>query len=269
MRMLRRCIIFTCLVLAVPPAFAQSAAVTVAVQQPFLRNLSSPVGMAYDSRGNLYIANWSASTVEKIAPNGERGVFTSDVASPSGLAVDGRDNVYVASYSQDAVYRFAPDGKGGLFAGDLATPAGLSFDQSGRLLVANRRTNQILAFTPEGERSVAADGLATPVGAVRKADGSFVISNINGGITIIAPDGRRTEVNGGMERPGPGMALTASGRVFVADYGGTTVKEVLPGGGLRTAVSGLSSPVGLTLAPDGALVIANWGDNAAYRAAIE
>ncbi|WP_222141418.1 hypothetical protein [Rhizobium croatiense] len=66
-------------------------------------------------------------------------------------------------------------------------------------------------------------------------------------------DGRRIETGEALRTPGPGIAQTASGRVFVVDYGGTGIHEVFDDGRTSLFVDGLSSPVGLTVSPSGDL----------------
>lgn len=225
----------------------------------------SPVGMGFDPAGNLYVAEWSAGRVSRLAPDGDRATFADGLSGPSGLAVGSDGMIYVASYSSDVVWRFTPDGQRSTHVTALATPAGLSFDRTGRLMIANRRTNQILAVE-NGKLMPVIDGLRTPVGAVQTPDGGYVVSNIAGGVTIVRPDGTRTEAGQDFATPGPGIAQTPDGRVFVVDYGSTTVREILMSGGSRVLADGFSSPVGLVLAPDGqALLTADWGNGAIWR----
>ncbi len=226
---------------------------------------SSPVGMAFDAAGNLYVAEWGAGRVSRIDPAGNRSTFADGLSGPSGLAIGPDGTIYVASYSRDEVYRFTPQGERGVHVTGLATPAGIGFDRSGRLLIANRRTNQIVAVVGNGRLEPVIEGLRTPVGVVQTPDGGYVVSNIGGGVTILRPDGSRIEAGEAFGTPGPGVAMTASGRVFVVDYGGTTVREILPDGRSRVVADGLKSPVGLAVAPDGAsLLTAAWGDGTIY-----
>lgn len=227
---------------------------------------SSPVGMAFDATGNLYVAEWGAGRVSKVDSQGRRSIFAEGLSGPSGLAIGPDGTIYVASYSRDEVYRFTPAGVRSVHVTGLATPAGLGFDRAGRLLIANRRTNQILTVAANGRLEPVIEGLQTPVGAVQTPDGGYVVSNIGGGVTIIRPDGTRIEAGKAFGTPGPGVAITKDGRVFVVDYGGTTVKEILSNGESRSVADGLRSPVGLTIAPDGAsLLTAAWGDGTIYR----
>jgi len=250
------------------PALSQTPALPTWTleQRPVHDGLSSPVGMAYDAAGHLYVANWSAGTVLRFAPDGTRSVFASGLSGPSGLAIGSSGDIFVASYSQDLVWRFTPGGRQSVFVRGLATPAGLSFDRKGRLLIANRQTNQILAAHPDGRIEVAAEGLQTPVGAVELPDGELMVSNIAGGIALVGQDGRARSIHGGLRSPGPGIVADPEGTAaYVVDYGGTTVSRIDREGGRVVVADGLSSPVGLARTPDGHLLVATWGANAAFR----
>ncbi|RCS21793.1 hypothetical protein DUT91_21665 [Phyllobacterium salinisoli] len=237
-----------------------------AAPEKLWEGFSSPVGMAFDAAGNLFVAEWGAGRVSRIDPAGNRTTFADGLSGPSGLTIGPDGTIYVASYSRDEVYRFTPGGERSLHVTGLATPAGIGFDSSGRLLIANRRTNQILAVTGNGRLKPVIDGLRTPVGVVQTPDGGYVVSNIGGGVTILRPDGSRIEAGDAFQTPGPGVAMTRGGRVFVVDYGGTTVREILSDGKSRVVADGLRSPVGLAVAPDGAsLLTAAWGDGTIYR----
>lgn len=250
----------------VPLLIPTAVQARVATPEKLWDDFSSPVGMAFDAAGHLYVAEWGAGRVSRIAPDGTRTTFADGLSGPSGLAVGPDGAIYVASYSRDEIYRFTPDGVRSVHVTGLATPAGIGFDRTGRLLIANRRTNQILGLTDNGRLTPVIDGLQTPVGAVQTLDGGYVVSNIGGGVTIVRPDGTRIEAGAAFSTPGPGVAMTKNGRVFVVDYGGTTVREVLPTGQSRAVAEGLISPVGLVLAPDGAsLLTAAWGDGTIYR----
>lgn len=227
--------------------------------------LSSPVGMAYDTSGNLYVANWSAGNVLRFSPQGERSVFASGLSGPSGLAISPKGEVYVASYNDDLVWRFTPGGTRTVFVKGLATPAGLSFDSQGRLLIANRRSNQILAAQPDGNIDVVADGLQTPVGAVELPNHDLLVSNIAGGISLVSGGKTAKPINMELGSPGPGIVAAGADAAYVVDYGGTTVSRINRQGERSIIADGLRSPVGLAIAPDGTLMVATWGDNAAFR----
>ncbi len=254
------------------PALGILAAVCLAAApaaaEPLWEGFAAPVGMAFDAAGNLYVAEWSAGRVSRVAPDGGRTV-AAEVPSPSGLAIAPDGAVHVASYSSDAVYRFLPGARPEVRVRGLGTPAGLAFDRAGRLLIANRRSNEILAAGADGVARPLLGGFATPVGVVETADGGHVVAEIAGGVTVVRPDGGRVAAGQGFAAPGAGVAQTRDGRVFAVDYGGTTVREIRRDGGNRVVADGLRSPVGLAVSPDGAsLLVGTWGDGAIHRIAV-
>ncbi len=238
---------------------AESAALT-----KLYSGFNSPVGMGFDSKGNLYIAEWGAGIVTRISTSGKRNIFAEGLNAPSGLAIDADDNIYVASYSDDIVYKFTHTGRRSLFVKELATPVGLSFAKDGNLLIANRATNEILSVSSDGKTKIVVSNLKTPVGVVQTSDGSYFVSNINGGISFKPPGGKVRTINSDFSRPGAGIVINNAGEVFVVDYGGTTVKQILPNGKQKVVANGLSSPVGLTLDKNGNLYVATWGDGSIY-----
>ena len=75
----------------VPPSLAMispAAAQSTNRAERLWTGFSSPVGMAFDKSGNLFVAEWSAGRVSRIAPDGKRSAFAGDLSGPSGLAID-------------------------------------------------------------------------------------------------------------------------------------------------------------------------------------
>lgn len=227
-------------------------------------DLSSPVGMAYDADGALYIANWSGGTIERFTAEGERSTFASGLDGPTGLAIDAEGVVHAASYSGDVVWRFSDDGEPEVFVEGLATPAGLSFNAAGELLIANRQTDEILAADADGQTRVVASGLQTPVGAVELENGDLMVSNINGGVSLVSGGTEAEHVNTELSSPGPGIAPAGGDAVYVVDYGGSTVDMIQPDGTRTTVADGFDSPTSITVAPDGRLAVCDWGTNSLY-----
>jgi DNA-binding beta-propeller fold protein YncE len=73
--------------------------------------------LAFDKAGNLYVANFVSSTIEKFTPGGVGTVFASTgLNHPVGLAFDSGGNLYAVNSFDNTIYRFTPDGVGTLFA---------------------------------------------------------------------------------------------------------------------------------------------------------
>ena len=72
--------------------------------------LNLPVGLAFDSSGNLYAANWGDDTITKFAPNGTPSLFAnSGLNNPAGLAFDSSGNLYAANVD-NTIEKFSPAG---------------------------------------------------------------------------------------------------------------------------------------------------------------
>jgi sugar lactone lactonase YvrE len=128
--------------------------------------LNSPTGVAVDSNGNLYIADFGDSRIRKVSNavittvagnatpgfSGDKGPATgAQLANPYGLAIDNTGNVYIADSSNNLVRKVsngiittvAGNGTPG-YSGDnglatsaqLSSPAGVAIDSAGNLYIA-------------------------------------------------------------------------------------------------------------------------------------
>ena len=125
-------------------------------------------GLALDSSGNLYVADWG--TIRKITPT---GLVTTWVGSPhmwgyrdekgtnawfdglSGLGIDSHDNLYVTEYNNRCIRKVSPGGEVSTLGGDawvsssplhrdglgpfatFNSPQAIALDPSGHLLVVD------------------------------------------------------------------------------------------------------------------------------------
>lgn len=132
---------------------------------------AGPEQMAYDSNGNLYVADHQNNVVKKINPSGivttfagtgVAGFVDGDVSiaqlnNPIGLAIDAMDNVYIADNGNFVIRKVDTDGNVSTYAGtgtegyvdgDLATAQFaainyMCFDDSMNLYVADPANNCI------------------------------------------------------------------------------------------------------------------------------
>ena len=133
------------------------------------------VGLAFDSRGNLYAANFATATnsVVKITPAGVQSVFTegNEISDTWGLAFDANDNLYVTDVSESSVSRIIKVTQAGVQSvyasgGSLNFPRGLAIDSDGNLYAGNYTGQKIVKIDTGGVQSVFASGinLASPTG---------------------------------------------------------------------------------------------------------
>jgi sugar lactone lactonase YvrE len=127
--------------------------ITTTVDQPF--------ALAFDSSGNLYVANYNANSVTVYAPGSTKVLRTIEkgVDRPDALAFDGPGNLYVANYpcrfascrnraSSVTVYA---SGRGKVLrtiSQGVASPFALAFDRSGNLYIANNWFGYVTVYAP-------------------------------------------------------------------------------------------------------------------------
>ena len=207
-----------------------------------------PTGMAMDASGNLYVVDNSNSTIRKVTPS---GAVTTVAGTPGrigyadgtgaaaqfdypfGIAMDKSGNMYVSDELGETIRKVTPSGAVTTIAGTpgvkgstngtgsaalFNSPAGIVVDGSGNLYVSEQGNVDIRKITPSGVVTT----LAGTAGASGSADGTGTAAQFQ------AP---------------AGMALDASGNLYVADYGNGTIRKVTPAG-VVTTVAGRASNQG-------------------------
>ena len=196
--------------------------------------LSSPVGVAVDAAGNLFIADSGNRRIRRVDPSGNistfpRGYSSDGVTlsgSPAGLAVDAAGNLFIADTSNSNIYRVDPSGRitiiAGIgrwgFSGDggpaaqahLSTPSDVAVDAAGNLYLADEGNHRI-----------------------RRVDSSGIITTIAGtGVRGFAGDGGPA-VAAQLDHP-RGVAVDATGNLYIADHDNHRIRKVDPSGTITT-----------------------------------
>ena len=203
--------------------------------------LNEPVGIAFDRRGDLFIADRdndvvrmvdADGTITTIAGNG-RGGFGGDggpatearLDDPEGVAIAPDGTVYVSDSNNQRIRVVLPDGTIETYAGTgeagstgdggaaidagLNDPNGLALDAEGNLYVAESAGLRIRVIHPDGTiETVAGTGESGSTG-----DGGPALE-----ATVVSP---------------AGLALGPQGELYVADEGGM-LRVVLPDGTIDT-----------------------------------
>src|ERR1035437_6767120 len=201
--------------------------------------LNQPQGIAVDSAGNLYIADWQDNRIRKVANgvittvagngtrgySGDNGLATSaQLAYPAGVAVDSAGNLYIADTSNSRIREVsngviatvAGDGTFG-FSGDngpaasaqLNGPSGVAVDSAGNLYIGDQVNQRF-----------------------RKVSGG-VITTVAGGGSSIGDNGPATSAE--LNQPA-GVAVDSAGSLFIADFANDRVRKVT--NGVITTVAG-------------------------------
>src|SRR5262249_39662464 len=125
--------------------------------------LQAPAGLAFDTAGNLYVANYDGGTVSKVAPGGAISTFASGFTHPEGLAVDAAGSLSVSQGDNaGTISKVSPGGVVIEFANSLSGlyyPKGLAFDGAGNLYAADQPSGYVNEFAPGGAGSIFAADL--------------------------------------------------------------------------------------------------------------
>ena len=107
-----------------PPSGPQSAAAAALGSgdpvTTFATGLASPLGLAFDDAGNLYVAENGANRIARITPAGGISVFATGITQPWCLAFDAFGNLLVTSVEDSTVWKVSPQGEVSSF---ITTPA--------------------------------------------------------------------------------------------------------------------------------------------------
>jgi sugar lactone lactonase YvrE len=226
-------------------------------------------------------AGWRAR-VETLAGDGSPGwrdgaAAAASFGEPYGVAVGAEGSVYVADAGEsNRIRRLTPqgevltlagggegfaDGAGGAAA--FSTPSGLALDAAGNLYVADTGNNRVRRVTPAGAVTTLAGGggagfrdgpaaeaqFDAPVGVAVAGDGRvFVADTYNDRVRVITGDGQ-VRTLAGLGTPGHadggaldaalfdtpcGLAVAADGAVYVADTGNNRLRKITKEGQVVT-----------------------------------
>jgi sugar lactone lactonase YvrE len=224
---------------------------------------NSPLGLALDSAGNLYVANQFNHRVDKFTPGGNyvtsfgNGFGTGDgfMRFPAGVAVDDAGNVYVGDTNNQRVQVFNAAGtfvrKWGRRGGDTSAGSGpgefasgglvgLAIAPNGNIWTTDYGTHRLQEFTPTGT-------FVRQVGGPGTIDGTFDqvwFFTFDGSGSLLVPE-------------------MLNRRVQVLDP--VTGEFGLKWGVLGTSLGQFSQPVGAVVVPGGMVAISDGTQNRVQR----
>lgn len=236
-----------------------------------------PIGIAADANGNLYVGDQLNEKVRKITPAGVVTTLAGNGAPasadgvgssatfyyPTGVTVDPSGNVYVTDLGGNTIRKVTSGGVVTTVAGDggtgstngpastatFSSPAGVAIDKSGNLYISDASNNQIRMVTPGAVVSTFAGS-----GPKGSADGTGAAAS------FYYPYG---------------IAIDASGNLYVADARNNKIRKITPAGVVNTlcgsgsvgAADGtgtaatFSYPAGIAVDNSGNLYVADVGNN--------
>lgn len=109
-------------------------------------SFSGPTGITKDSKNNIYVANFTKDSIERINADGSKEIFIDKVGllGPVGIAVDDIDNLYVANYNGNSIVRIGQDRQVTVLVDKVTKPYYLFYDKSTAKLFATVQGNDAL-----------------------------------------------------------------------------------------------------------------------------
>ncbi len=252
--------------------------------------LSNPYGVASDSAGDIFIADFGNDVIREViratgkiitfAGNGKTG-YTGDGGSataaelngPDGIAVDSAGDVFISDRDNNAIREVVKaTGKIITVAGN--GKAGYTGD-NGPATAAELNSPRDISLDPAGDLFIA-DCLNNAIREVVKSTGKIITVAGNGKAGYSGDGGPATAA----ELNGPNAAAADSaGDVFIVDGANQVIRELVAANGEIITVAGngsagysgdngpataaeLSGPRGIALDSAGDLFFADWGNNA-------
>lgn len=213
--------------------------------------LDYPYGVAFDTSGNLYAANYNYGTISKVTPGGVVSGFATGVTNGIGLAFDSNGNLYAANHSlAGTMWKITPAAVVSTFASSgMSYPYGVAIDSSNNVYAANwadtpHANTTVSKITPGGAVSDYLTGLTAPEGLAFDGSNNLYVSNYYAGtISKRTPQGVVSEFASGLSGP-LGLAFDpVTGSLFVANTDGGTISAITTLGVVSQFASGLDRPL--------------------------
>jgi DNA-binding beta-propeller fold protein YncE len=238
-----------------------------------------PVGLAFDSFGNLYDAD-TGQFIQKFDSTGNSSRFTTiSIADPRGMGLDSTGNLYVANYGVGNIVKFDTNGVPSEFAFP-GQPYGLVVDSSNNVYIANSYFNQILKYAPNGNSSIFGmdDGsgliLNNPWGLAIDSLGNIYC--INGNVNTMSkftPSGNSSVFASPADfyTHGPGLAVDNANNVYcLTNF--TAIAKFSPAGGVPAPFANdpgqsyyYANAQGMAVDSAGNLYVANYYDGTVMK----
>jgi hypothetical protein len=142
-------------------------------------NLNGPAGIAFDSLGNLYVANYLSNSIERFSSIGsDLGSFGTSLTNPAGIAFDGSGDLFVANNGAGTVTELSSTGSVIGSFGVGSQPIGIAFNSAGNLLITHGTGPQIEMYSTTG----------TDLGQIAPATGNaaiYLALTDNAGLPVI------------------------------------------------------------------------------------
>lgn len=212
----------------------------------------------------------TGKTVSKISRNGNISVIANDLSGPLGHDFDSRNNMYIANYNNGSITKLTPDGKQSTFAklGKAGMVSGIVINQSDEMYVSSFLSGSIFKLDMNGESSLWLKDkrFSGPVGIVMDEKNNIYIGNYNNG-RIFKIDANKSVTELPSSPDNSGYITYSDGHIYSTGIKSHKIYKVPVSGGKATEVENTSDvsikfPNGITINNDGTkLIVSNYLNN--------
>ncbi len=216
--------------------------------------LREPSGVAFDSHGNIVVADlYCGIVVVNRKTHETQRIRSGPMRAPVSVAMDSRDNYYVADSRANAVYVLDSAGEFRKTLGRpsmFEMPVGIALDEKrGRVYVSDTKRNAVFVLNFNGDSTgVIGMGDTTldfnkPTYLTVDSTGNLFITDVlNFRIVKVSPEGKKLiafgkagDSYGEFQRP-RGLAIDRDGHLWIADARNNNLQIFSPTGQLLTFV---------------------------------
>ena len=214
----------------------------------------NPYGMAFDSYGNIYVADNGSSKIRKILASGNVTTLapTENFASPEDMVADDLGNVFVSCTTTNNIRKIATDGSVTTLTSNgsgISVPQGMCWDLDGDMILANPGLHNLLKISPLGDVSTVAivnGAISGPHDVKVHSDGYIYVVDSPSRIAKVSPTGVVTTL-APISQP-VCLSVDCNGYVYVSTAYGYIYK-ISPAGVASVIASNLGTIRGVEINP--------------------
>lgn len=205
---------------------------------------SHPVGLAFNSAGDLFTANVGNNTISRFTPDGKGTAFAATpIQYAIGLAIDPTENLYLACFTGSSntstITKIKPDGTSSVFETPaLGSPSAIACDHDGNVYVAFNSFGWMMKYSPDGIGVVIATDIGDVSGIAFDNSDNIYTSDANAGVVHETSGFQSSVIASGLNGP-TGLAFDDANDLFVGLHNSGSIEEFSPGALPTILASGL------------------------------
>ena len=245
-----------------------------------ITGISSPYFIAFSDHGDMFVTSYWGNCIYVYNSSGRqknaigsKGTGPVQFNNPSGMAIRG-DIMYVVENNGHRIHKLTLGGK---FLGTFGSkgfgkrqflhPRGICIGPDGRIYIADNGNHRIQVFNSDDAFSHSiycyVSGIKYPEGLSFDLSGHLHVTCYNSNIVkVFMPEGQYIRQYGHSHLNRPcGIAIDSTGNSLVVNYTGNSLSIFNPDGNYIHSIRGFKNPIGVALASNGSVWVADYANN--------